>query len=361
MMNYFKRMLKFSLKVGLGTAIVASVLTVSGILFALFITTFFSMFGMQSRNANFTREIIYGKEDAKHQFISIPITGIILGDRSDIGDPFGVFEQTLTYGYEIKATLRDLAEDTRVDGVILEINSPGGTIYGAKAIADGVLYYKEKTGKPVISFVSGLAASGAYWSAVSADKIFADQGTSVGSIGVIFGPFEYYDKVLAKDSGILLGGVVTQNGIESLFITAGKSKDFGNPFRRLTAEEISRMQSMVNNEYDMFVDYVASRRSIPKKTIIEDIGALVYDGKSGKEKNLIDMISNKDDAYKALAKLANVPEDDFSVSQEYPKKGLLMTILESRRMTTPLRSSASLCGLTKVVLAYHGNVSKLCQ
>ncbi len=308
-----------------------------------------------------TRDVVYGEPHASHTFVSIPITGMIVGDESDVAGPVGFLSEQVTYGYEVKSKLRKLALDENVDGIVLEINSPGGTIYGAKAIADGVADYQQKTKKPVISFVSGLAASGAYWSAISTDEVIADAGTSVGSIGVISGPFQYYDTVIAENGGLLAGGVVTQKGIETTYITAGRSKDFGNPYRRLTKDEIDSMQAMVNNEYDSFVSYVASRRGIPKETIVTTLGALLYDTKTAKEQHMIDTMANREEAYVELAKKANVPLDDFSVSQEHPRKGLLMNILSAKGFISPVKSEASLCGLTKVHLVYHGDVSSLCN
>jgi protease IV len=114
-------------------------------------------------------------------------------------------------------------DDLSLHGVVLEINSPGGAICGARAIADDVSYYRSKAKKPIYAHVEGLAA---YWAASAADKVIADYGSDIGSIGVIMGPFKYYNTVVNEDSGLFDGGVITQNGIESVSITAGKPKDW---------------------------------------------------------------------------------------------------------------------------------------
>ncbi|MCX8008130.1 MAG: S49 family peptidase [Patescibacteria group bacterium] len=361
-MSIVKRILKFFGKVFIATtAIMFSmvfVLIVGSFIFA----GFFGGFASYLQETQTERKVIYGKEDANNLFVSIPVKGIIVGDSSDLPDPLGLLHESITYGYEVKSTLRDLAEDKEVKGIILEINSPGGTIYGAKAIADGIEEYKRLSGgKPVISFISGLAASGGYWAAIAGDKVFADHGVSIGSIGVISGPFQFYDKVMAQDGGILSGGVVTQNGIQTIFISAGKYKDFGNPFRKLTNEELTTMQTMVNNEYESFVEYVASRRKIEKQVIRDDIGALLYDTKTGKEKKLIDDVLNKDHAYKEAAKLAGISDDHFVVVEQSPKKSVLMSILESKFFSANSEKGNAFCSLSTARLVYHGDVSSLCR
>lgn len=360
-LSYLKRFIKFCLKIIIGTSLATGVVMASGMVMVFMFVAVMAAIGSQVADTEMSRDIIFGKAEAPHTFVSIPIDGMIVGSRSDIGDPFGLFSQAVTYGYDIKQKLRELAEDTSVSGVILEINSPGGTIYGAQAIADGVAYYKEKSGKPVISFVSGLAASGAYWSAIAADEVIADVGTSVGSIGVISGPFQYYDTPIALGGDAFSGGVVTEKGIETTFITAGKSKDYGNPYRRMTKEEVDSLQQMVNNEYELFVGFVSTKRNIPKEVITEDIKALLYDGKSAVDKKMIDKVGSKEMAYAQLAARANVPEGEYTVSQEYPKKGFLMSLLSAASFVKPARSEVSFCGLTNVRLAYHGDVSALCN
>lgn len=362
-MALFKRFVKFSLKVFLATIIVIATLGGSTIVFFMFLGIILGQAVSSVDQGKANKRVLYGDEDSPYKFVSLPIHGVIVGDTSDISDPFGLMSDSLAYGYDIKKKLRELAQDKNVHGVILSINSPGGTIYGAKAIADGAAEYKRISGKPIISFISGLAASGGYWVAVSGDSVLADTGTSIGSIGVISGPYQFYDKVVAQDGGIFGGGVVTQNGIETTFISAGKYKDLGNPFRRLTKEELGTLQAMVNNEYEGFIDYVSSRRNITKEILRDSIGALLYDTKMSKEKNLIDAVMSREEAYKELAKRANVPEDKFFIVEESPNKNFFKTLLESR---LPIKTSSEgflspLCRLTTMRLVYHGDVSALCK
>jgi len=306
-------------------------------------------------------ETIYGEGQKK--LLSIPIEGVIVGTDNS-SDGWGATNSGQTFGYSVKDQLYRAADNKDIKGVILEVDSPGGTIYGAHAITDGVKYYREKTKNPVYAVISGTGASGAYWAATSADKIFIDYGSGVGSIGVIMGPFEYYDKVTAVDGGILGGGVVTQNGIQSLTITAGKSKDLGNPYRKLTDVEIAALQKTVNNEYDGFVSYVSGRRDIPEATIREQIGAMEYDPKSAVELKLVDAIGSRHDAYNALAEAGKIKKDDFSIVRQKTYDDNIASsfwgAITHRPQPKAEAKSIDLCSLSQVSLAYRGDVSQWC-
>lgn len=303
-------------------------------------------------------EVTYGDSESSNVLLSVPVAGVILGNKSDLSDPLGILSESIVLGYDIKEQLYEAADDDDIKGIILEINSPGGTIYGSKAIADGVAYYKEKTHKPVLAFISGMGASGAYWVAASADSILADQGSIVGSIGVITGPFKYYDSVVAEDGGAFTGGVVTQRGIETTFISAGRSKDLGNPYRRLTPDEIAALQTMVNNDYNRFVSYVSSHRPIEESVIKEKLGALIFDTQSALGNTLIDKESNREEAYEELAKQANISGSDYKVVSQPEEAGFLKTILGSKLGVSG--GTSNLCSLTKGSLVYYGSAFELC-
>jgi len=301
---------------------------------------------------------VAGDETSMNKILSIKVSGVIVGDSDEgFAEGFGVVP-----GYAIKQQLYKAADDDAIQGVVLEINSPGGTIYGAHAIADGVAHYREKAKRPVYAHVQGVGASGAYWAAISADKVITDYGSDVGSIGVIMGPFKYYDKVLSED-----GKVLTQNGIESYNITAGKSKDAGDPYRKLTPDEIATLQRSVNNEYDEFVKYVHERRKIPEDVIRDKLGALTYDAKTAKEEKMIDDTMGREETYKALAEASRIG-DDYEVvrpivldeTARYQGGGWLGTVLH-RGPKPASMAQASRCDLDRVTLAFNGDLSTLCR
>lgn len=309
-------------------------------------------------------EIVAGESDAETTLVSLPISGIILGDSTEIDEIFEVLSAGgITYGYDIKEELRRLAEDSEVDGVVLEINSPGGTIFGSKAIADGIAEYQESTGKPVTAYIGSMAASGGYWAAVGADEIIADSGTSIGSVGVITGPIKYYDGVISESGGALIGGVETTNGVTSEYITAGRGKDLGNPYRQLTEEERALLQQSVNTSYDQFVAYVALERGVSVDVIKNNWGAFVYNDVQALEKNLIDTRGTQDSAYVATAIAAGGTEDDFAVYAQRRHSGLfdrMFGVISSGVMSYRANQLSGNCVLSQQVLAYHGDLDAFC-
>ncbi len=250
---------------------------------------------------------VRGDEYSLNRILAIPVKGQIDGEPADANNP----DSGIAYGYAVADELAKAADDNSVKAVVLVIDSPGGTIYGARAIADGVEAYRKKTKHPVVTQVAGAADSGAYWAAVSTDEIVADYGTDVGSIGVISGPFRNYSDVTSVTDPV--DGQVVAGSISSLNITAGAGKDEGDPFRKLTPEEQANIQLGVNNDYAAFVNYVAARRHISAETIRGKIGAYSYDPTTALTLKLIDKIGGRDVAFAEAASRAKLKADDYQV------------------------------------------------
>lgn len=317
---------------------------------------------MGSDSSPTTKELthVYGLETSNNKLVSVPIHGLILGSPTEETKVLEVFsDMGITYGYEVKELLAELAEDDEIKGIILDIDSPGGTIFGSQAIADGVAEYKEKTGKPVIAFVSGMAASGGYWSAASADEIMADSGTAIGSIGVITGPFKHYQDVISESSGLLGGGVETTNGISTQYITAGSYKDLGNPYREMSQQEKDTLQESVNQTYAKFVSYVSQQRSIPEETITGSLGALIYGDIQALERKLIDKQLSKDETYEYLALKAGVT--DYQVVEPLKEETFVDALLGAYSKHTILSQQAHSCSLAAQPLVFAGSLTSVCR
>ena len=301
-----------------------------------------------------------GKEESKNKLLVIPIHGVILTEQSS--DQFSdLFETQMTYGYQIKDTLAKAAEDEDIKGIFLHIDSPGGTVAGAKAIADGIAEYRSATDKPVYAYISGTAASGGYWAATAADRIIADTGSSVGSIGVIFGPFKYYDTVTSEDGGIFTGGVVTQKGIQTTYITAGRSKDIGNPYRQLTTAELESLQESVDDVYQVFVKAVAEGREIDESAVTDELGAMIYSEKQAIDRDMIDAVGTRDSVEAELAQASGVTDDDYQMVGITSADDIWSSLLGVTNLWKQEKSVMSGCPLSRVALAYHGDVSSLCR
>lgn len=307
-------------------------------------------------------KFVYGDDGSRNKLLSIPIRGVILGEEPD--DAGGLFGSLgIVYGYTIKEKLIEAAEDSSINGVILELETPGGTIFGSIAIADGVREYQRRTGKPVLAFVAGISASGGMYAMAPANRILADHGSLLGSIGVTMGAFEYWNGLIATEGGLFGGGVTTSEGIEFQPITAGRGKDIGAPYRRLTDEERRVLQQGVDNAYADFVRHVSEARDIPEATIRDRIGALVYDNRTAEELGLIDGTANREAAYSEAARLAGLEGDDWQVVREESDLGILgglFGIGGDEKPGAAEGATRGICFPAYTILAYHGDPAALC-
>lgn len=309
---------------------------------------------------------VWGDPGATYRLRSIQVNGPIMGNHSD-----GAALTTGTYGYEVAAMIDELGSSD-ADGLILEMNTPGGTIYGARAIADAVKRYQDRTGKKVLAFVRGMSASGGMYAMAGADEIVVDHGTLVGSIGVIMGPVSRYKDVTAIHSNLFTQGVTANGGITQEYLTQGKGKDAGNPFRDLDPADKAVMMQGLADEYENFVQHVSQGRGIPAATIKNTLGARMFGAKQAKANKLIDDEMGQEQAYRHAAEMNGVNPDQTRVVQEQAP-GLLQSILGadssrvrgqapalSREGTNPAAVSSVVCTGKTMVMAYAGDKSSVC-
>ncbi len=260
-------------------------------------------------------------DDEDNKLAIVPVTGLIDGLSTSETNPAGWFSNDfVTYGYSIKETLADLAEDDSIKGVLLLMNTPGGTINGSIAIADGIEAYQQATNKPVFAYVQSISASGGMWSMAGADHIIADEGSLIGSIGVILGNLLYYDDPIAVDQGLLFGGVETRGGIKSTTLAAGDGKDFGNPYRQPSEEELAAIRANLDDLYDLFRAHVAQERGLSDEQV-RSLGAMVYSPRRALSFGLVDEVASFDAALAALAVQAGLGADFAAVQQSYAEIG----------------------------------------
>lgn len=310
-------------------------------------------------------ETVWGDPGADHRLRAIPVTGAIMADPSD-----GMGLAVGTYGYEVARVIDGLAEED-ADGLVLLMNTPGGSITGSRAIADAVDRYRERTGNPVFAHVQGLSASGGMYAMANADHIVADHGSLVGSIGVISGPFARIRDVTGTSGTLFESGVTTEGGISYEYLSMGRDKDFGNPYRDMRPEEREVWMDMLATEYDAFVTWVAEHRDIPAETIRDEYGAHMFGTEAAVANGYVDAVGGQDEAYRDFATRAGIDPDDTQVVRSVPP-GLLATLLgvEARvpgmapatepQGDAPAHVTASLCTGTPQVLAVHGDMSAFC-
>lgn len=199
--------------------------------------------------------------------------------------------------------LEGLRGDKRVRSVVLEIDSPGGS-----APASDYLYRtlsRLASQKPVIAFIRGAGASGAYMVSCAATKIVALPTAIVGSIGVIsISP-------VMKD---LLGRI----GIDMTVTKSGPYKDMGAFYREATDEERKKQEELITQFYDNFVELVARSRNMSVDTVRTYATGEVYTGKQAKEHGLIDEIGDMETALDLAAQLGDVPRRVFYARPKRP-------------------------------------------
>lgn len=179
----------------------------------------------------------------------------------------------------------------QVKGVIISINTPGGTADDSEAIYRMITEYKKRYRVPVIAYIEGLCASGGTFIACAADKIYASQDSLVGHVGVLLSPpFFNFSQFMQR------------LGIESKTFYAGKDKDDMNPFRPWRQGEGQNFERLVTFMYDRFKAIVAQNR--PKLTveILTEQGAQIYPAPEAEELGYIDeQIDSIDDLLKSFA------------------------------------------------------------
>jgi len=233
----------------------------------------------------------------------IPITGTITlqGDSN--------FIKTTTSAEDIVKKIKEAEEDSSVKGIILEINSPGGTVMGSKRIADVV----KVTEKPTVALITEYGASGAYWVASQCDYIYADELSIVGSIGVM-------------GSYLELSGLLDSYNVTYQRIVGGEYKDISNPLKPMSAEEEVIIQERIDTIHTYFVTEVANGRNISYSEAKEFSEGLFYLGLEAKEINLIDDFGDRAKAVNKTKELAGIKEGKVIEYKE--KKNFFNTFKE---------------------------------
>lgn len=186
--------------------------------------------------------------------------------------------------------LQKARADKNVEGLILRINSPGGSAIASELIRQEVEEF-QNTGRPVVTSMGGIAASGGYWIAATSDKIIASPNTITGSIG-IFGLALTFEKT-AKNLGVSEDGVSTS-------ILAQQSS-----LKTLSKEQSDILQVSIENGYDRFLELISRGRKIPKDKVNEIAQGKIWTGEDALKYDLVDELGDFNTAYTVLSDLIN--------------------------------------------------------
>ena len=238
---------------------------------------------------------------------------------------------------DVSRQLKRAREDASVKGIILRVNSPGGTISGSDQIYHEIRY---KTDVPVVAFMQGVAASGGYYASVACEKIIAEPTVITGSVGVIGGYMVL--KELLED----------KLGIQPVIVKSGKKKDWPSSFRTPSDEEIEYLhEKLITPAYDRFVQIVAEGRK--DILTLADVKRLadgsIYGAQEAKDEKLIDHIGYLDDAIEQVKDLAGIEKAQVI---EYRKPFSFSDLLSSQSAKMPRIDKNTFYELTTPHLLY---------
>jgi protease IV len=190
-------------------------------------------------------------------------------------------------------------DDPNVHGILLRINSPGGTLTDSDVIYHSLVEFKKSKKIKIVAAMGDIAASGGLYVAMAADEIYAHPTTITGSIGVIMPHINY-------------SGLFRKLGVESDPITSGPHKDLDDPYKPRSPEEKKLMQDIVDAQYKKFLEVVKTGRpQMSEQTLTSIADGRILSAQEAKDKGLIDKVGYLDDAYRRISELSGFPKNSL--------------------------------------------------
>jgi protease-4 len=228
------------------------------------------------------------------------------GDRIGVVDLDGV----ILSPQPVVGQLKKFGDDSSIKAIILHVNSPGGGVAASEEIYREVKRIREEKKKRVVVSIESVGASGAYYVASASNKIYADQGSIVGSIGVIAEWMNY-------------GDLLKWAKLKNVVFKTGEFKDTGNPARDLTPAEQAYMQSLIDNMFGQFVKAVADGRGMKFDDVKTIANGKVWTGEQALSMKLIDNVGDFEAAVKDTAKSVGISGEPTLVRPERERKTML--------------------------------------
>jgi len=236
-----------------------------------------------------------GLDDGREKIALVEISGQIFDSR------------------EVVRQLSKYRRDDDIKAILLRIDSPGGAVAPSQEIYDEVLRVRADN-KKIYASMGSLAASGGYYIAVAADRVFANPGTLTGSIGVIMA-FGNAEKLMEKI------------GLEPQVVKSGKYKDVGSPARKMTAKERAYLQHVVDDVHQQFIDAVAKGRSMSTNEARKLADGRVFTGRQALELKMVDEMGGLEDVIVKLGEAVGI-EGRPKVIWEEPQKGFMDWLMQ---------------------------------
>ncbi|HEY3136476.1 MAG TPA: signal peptide peptidase SppA [Blastocatellia bacterium] len=235
------------------------------------------------------------------------------GDRIAVVYLEGVIFNSKT----INESLKTYGDDSRVKAILLRMDTPGGGVAASQEIADQLKWLRNEKGKKVVISMGSVGASGGYYIACAADKIYANPGTITGSIGVIAEWVNY-------------GNLLKWAQLRPEVFKSGEFKDVGSPTREITPKEREYLQGLINQMYEQFVGAVAEgRTTLTRERIKQLADGRVYTGEEALREKLVDELGNYEKALKGTAELVGIRGEPQVVTPPKPRRGSILDLLTS--------------------------------
>ncbi|MGA2745917.1 MAG: signal peptide peptidase SppA [Candidatus Sulfotelmatobacter sp.] len=220
--------------------------------------------------------------------------------------------------------LKKFADDSSIKAIIIHVNSPGGGVAASEEIYREVKRIRSEKKKKIVVSIETVGASGAYYVASASDKIYADSGSIVGSIGVIAEWMNY-------------GDLLKWAKLKNVVIKTGEFKDTGNPARDLTPAEQAYMQDLINNMFGQFVHAVADGRGLKFDDVKAIANGKVWTGEQAKSMNLIDGVGDFETVVDETAKSVGIKGEPTLVRPDRDRKTLMDLLLGDVSQYLPSR------------------------
>lgn len=257
---------------------------------------------------------IIGKDEKisiAHDYIGqLNISGTISETESD-----SVLSSSTYHHRWLLDRIADMKDDKRNKGLMLIVDTPGGSVYASDELYLAIKDYQKKTRRPVYSYMATQATSGGYYISAPCDRIMINRNCWTGSIGVTMGTMYNIKDFLNK------------MGVKTVTITSGRNKAMGNMTDDMTGEQKKILQSLVDEAYDQFVGIVAEGRKLSRSKVRKIADGRIYSAKQAKNHKLVDEIATLGEARSDMKDRYSLGNAEFEEFEYDDKKGFLSELL----------------------------------
>jgi protease-4 len=310
-------------------------IAISSLFFATGCITPIIDLGSLGRVSPLAEVTITGDADAK--LAMLEVTGVI----SFVEEGWSFSGQKPSVIARLHEALELAAGDPKVKGLILRVRSPGGGVAASETLHHLISDWKQHTGKPVVAFLQGIAASGGYYVAMASDRVVAHPSSITGSIGVIM-------------PGINLSGLMERFGVEDQTLISGDFKDAGSIVRVMRDEERAQLQSVIDDLYGRFVDVVDAGRPKLDRSAVEKLSdGRIFSARQALDAGLVDEIGHLNAAITRARELAGLSKFRLVTYKEAGRPANNIYSDVSSRAPAPSEFNLISIGVSKIPAGFY--------